>query len=144
MGEYEIVALSKECSAILQKKLPTKLKDPGSFTILCAIGNAIFERALCYLGASINLMPWLIFKKWNLGETRSTTITLQLENSSLTHPCGIIEDVLVKMDKFIFPVDFIILDMEEDKEVPINLGRPFLATGRVMIEVQKGELRLRV
>ena len=65
-------------------------------------------------------------------------------NRSLTHPRDIIEDVLVKVDKFIFPVDFIILDMQENKEVPIILGRPFLATGRAMIDVQKGELRLRV
>ena len=89
-------------------------------------------------------MPWSIFKKLKLGEAHPTTITLQLADRSLTHLCGIIEDVLVKVDKFIFPTDFIILDMQEDKEVPIILGRPFLATRRVMIDVQKGELRLRV
>ena len=89
-------------------------------------------------------MPWSIFKKLKLGEANPTTITLQLADRSLTHLCGIIEDVLVKVDKFIFPTDFIILDMQEDKEVPIILGRPFLATRRVMIDVQKGELRLRV
>ena len=103
LGDYETVVLSKECSAILQKKLPPKLKDPGSFIISCAIGNAVFERALCDLGASINLMLWSIFKKLKLGEARSTTITLQLADRSLTHPCGIIEDVLIKVDKFIFP-----------------------------------------
>ena len=63
LGDYEIVALSKKCSAILQKKLPPKLKDPSSFTILYAIGNSVFEKAICDLGDSINLMPWLIFKK---------------------------------------------------------------------------------
>ena len=89
-------------------------------------------------------MPMSIFKKLNLGEARPTTVTLELANRSLTHPCGIIKDVLVKVDKFIFLVDFIILDMEEDKEVPIILGRPFLAMGRALIDVQKGELRLRV
>ena len=73
-----------------------------------------------------------------------TIVTLQLADRSLTHLRGIIEDVLVKVDKFIFPADFIILDMQEDKEVPIILGRPFLATGRAMIDMQKGELRLRV
>ena len=144
LGDYETVALSEECSAILKKKLPPKLKDPSSFTIPCVIGNALFERALCDLGASINLMPWSIFKKLNLGEARPTTVTLQLADWSLTHPRGIIEDVLVKVDKFIFLTDFIILDMQEDKEVPINLGRPFLATRRAMIDVQKCELRLRV
>ena len=144
LGEYETVTMSEECSAILQKKLPTQFKDPSSFTIPYAIGNAIFERALCDLGASINLMPWSIFKKLKLGEARSTTITLQLADRSLAHPRGIIEDVLVKVDTFIFPTDFIILDVQEDKEVLIILGRPFLATGRAMIDVQKGELGLRV
>ncbi|XP_039144038.1 uncharacterized protein LOC120281228 [Dioscorea cayenensis subsp. rotundata] len=144
LKDYETVALTEECSAILQKKLPPKLKDPGSFTIPCSIGNVVFERALCDLGASINLMPLSIFKKLNLGEARPTTVTLQLADRSLKHPRGVIEDVLVKIDKFIFPTDFIVLDMEEDKDIPILLGRPFLATGRALIDVQKGELCLRV
>ena len=144
LADFETVNLTEECSAILQRKLPQKLKDPGSFTIPCTIGNAIFERALCDLGASINLMPLSIFKRLGLGEARPTTVTLQLADRSLKHPRGIIEDVLVKVDKFIFPVDFIVLDMEEDKEIPIILGRPFLATGRAMIDVQRGELKLRV
>ena len=96
LGDYEIVTLSEECSSILQKKLPPKLKELDSFTIPCAIGNAVFERALCDLGVSINLMSWSIFKKIKLGESRPTTVTLQLVDRSLTHPCGIIEDVLVK------------------------------------------------
>ena len=144
LADFETVNLTEECSAILQRKLPQKLKDPGSFTIPCTIGNAIFERALCDLGASINLMPLSIFKRLGLGEARPTTVTLQLADRSLKHPRGIIEDVLVKVDKFIFPADFIVLDMEEDKEIPIILGRPFLATGRAMIDVQRGELKLRV
>ena len=141
---FDTVNLTEECSAILQRKLPQKLKDPGSFTIPCTIGNAIFERALCDLGASINLMPLSIFKRLGLGEARPTIVTLQLADRSLKHPRGVIEDVLVKVDKFIFPADFIVLDMEEDKEIPIILGRPFLATGRAMIDVQRGELKLRV
>ena len=144
LADFETVNLTEERSAILQRKLPQKLKDPGSFTIPCTIGNAIFERALCDLGASINLMPLSIFKLLGLGEARPTTVTLQLADRSLKHPRGIIEDVLVKVDKFIFPADFIVLDMEEDKEIPIILGRPFLATGRAMIDVQRGELKLRV
>ena len=144
LADFETVNLTEECSAILQRKLPQKLKDPGSFTIPCTIGNAIFERALCDLGASINLMPLSIFKCLGLGEARPTTVTLQLADRSLKHPRGIIEDVLVKVDKFIFPADFIVLDMEEDKEIPIILGRPFLATGRAMIDVQRDELKLRV
>ena len=89
-------------------------------------------------------MPLSIFRRLGLGEARSTTITLQLVDRSLKHPKGVIEVVLVKVDKFIFPTDFIVLDMEEDKEIPIILGRPFLATGRAMIDVQRGKLKLRV
>ena len=89
-------------------------------------------------------MPLSIFKRLGLGEARPTTVTLQLADRTLKHPRGVIEDVLVKVDKFIFPVDFIVLDMEEDKEIPIILGKPFLATGMAMIDVQKGELKLRV
>ena len=89
-------------------------------------------------------MPLSIFRRLGLGEARPTTVTLQLADRSLKHPKGVIKDVLVKVDKFIFPADFIVLDMEEDKEIPIILGRPFLTTGRAMIDVQKGELKLRV
>ena len=144
LSEFETVNLTEECNAILQRKLLKKLKDLSSFTIPYKIGNSIFERALCDLGASINLMPLSIFRRLGLGEARPTTITLQLADRSLKHPRGVIEDVLVKVDKFIFPIDFIVLDMEEDKEIPIILGRPFLVTGRAMIYVQKGELKLRV
>ena len=139
---YDTITLSKECSAILQNKLPPKHKDPGSFTIPCSIGNVVFERALCDMGASINLMSLSIFRKLGLGEARSKTMTLQLADGSFNHLRGIIEDVLIKVNKFIFLVDFIILDMKEDKEIPIILGRPYLATGRALIDVQKGELML--
>ena len=89
-------------------------------------------------------MPLSIFRRLGLGEARPTTVTLQLADRSLKHPRGVIEDVLVKVDKFIFPTDFIVLDMEEDEEIPIIFGIPFLATGRAMIDVKKGELKLRV
>ncbi|KAL5572381.1 hypothetical protein UlMin_021978 [Ulmus minor] len=83
-------------------------------------------------------------KKLGLGEVKPTTVSLQLADRSIKHPRGIIEDVLVKVDKFIFPADFIVLDMEEDREVPLILGRPFLATGRTLIDVHQGKLILRV
>ncbi|KAL5549220.1 hypothetical protein UlMin_004451 [Ulmus minor] len=143
-GEFKTVALTRECSVVLQNKLPPKLKDPGSFAIPCSIGNRYFGKTLCDLGASINLMPMSIFKKLGIGEARPTTVLLQLADRSIAHPEGKIEDVLVKVDKFIFPVDFIVLDYEADLEVPIILGRPFLATGRTLIDVQKGELTMRV
>ena len=129
LSDFETVNLTEECSVILQRKLPQKLKNLSSFTIPCKTGNSIFERALCDLGASINLMPLSIFRWLGLGEARPTIVTLQLADRSLKHPRGVIEDVLVKVDRFIFPVDFIVLDMEEDCEIPIILGRSFLATG---------------
>ncbi|KAM6558927.1 hypothetical protein CsatA_028166 [Cannabis sativa] len=96
LEEFEMVALTEEFSAVLQKKLPPKLKDPGSFNIPCSIGGSIQTKALCDLGASINLMPLSMFKRLKLGEAKPTTVTLQMADRSLTHPRGIIEDVLVK------------------------------------------------
>ena len=90
-SDYEIFALSKEGSDILKRKFPLKLNDLGSFTIPCSIGSSIFEKALCDLGAGINLMPSSIFRKLGLGEANPTTINLQLEDRSLTHPQGISE-----------------------------------------------------
>ena len=144
LEEYRTIALTEEYSAILQKKLPPELQDPGSFSIPFSIGNRVSGKALCDLGASINLMPLSMFKRLKLGEPKSTTVSLQLADRSYQHPRGIIENVLVKVGKFVLPVDFVILDMEEDDSVPIILGRPFLATGKAQINVQEGELKLRV
>ena len=144
LEEHETVMLTEESSAILQKKLPPKLKDPRSCIIPCTIGKSYFDRALCDLGASINLMPLSVFRKLGLGEVKLTTISLQLADRSIKYPRGVIEDVLVKVDKFIFPADFIVLDMDVDKEIPLILGQPFHATGRTLIDVQQGKLVLRV
>ena len=144
LGEFERMNLTKEYSAILQRKFPQKLKDPRSFTIPCTIINSFFKRALCDLGASINLMSFSVFRKFGLGEVTPSTISLQLASRSPTYPRGVIEDVLVKVDKFIFPVDFVVLDMKEDHDVSLILGRPFLATGKAFIDVHRGELTLRV
>ncbi|XP_038902297.1 uncharacterized protein LOC120088932 [Benincasa hispida] len=144
IGENETVALTYECSALFQNNILTKMKDPGSFTLPYSIGGKKVRNALCDLGASINLMPLSIFKKLNIGNARPTTITLQLANRLITHPEGKIEDVLVQVDKFIFPADFIILVYEADVKVPIILGRRFLAIRRALIDVQKGELTIRV
>ncbi|XP_073285458.1 uncharacterized protein [Primulina huaijiensis] len=142
--DFETVKLSEECSAILQNKLPPKAKDPGSFSIPCTIGSSFFGKALCDLGASINLMPYSCFEKLGIGEVKPTTLSLQLADRSIKYPRGVVEDVLVKVDKFIFPVDFVVLDMEEDREIPLILGRPFLATVKALIDVHKGELVLRL
>ncbi|CAJ2663201.1 unnamed protein product [Trifolium pratense] len=143
LKDDENIALSEECSAILQRKLPPKLKDPGSFTIPCSIGELKIGRALCDLGASINLMPLSMMKKLKCGEPKPTRMTLTLADRSVTYPYGVLEDVLVKVNDLLFPADFVILDMDEDSEVPLLLGRPFLATGRALIDVELGELMLR-
>ncbi|XP_061366855.1 uncharacterized protein LOC133309991 [Gastrolobium bilobum] len=133
LKECETVTLTEECSAIIQKKLPPKLEDPGSFSIPIEIGNIDVGKALCDLGASINLMPLSICKALGIHELKPTKVSLQLADRSTRRPDGVIEDVLVKIDKFIFPADFVILDMQEDAEIPLLLGRPFLATARAMI-----------
>ena len=130
LEEYGTITLTEECSTILQKKLPPKLQDSGSIAIPFSIGNRVSGKALCDLGASINLMSLSMFKRLRLGEPKSTTISQQLADRSYQHPQGIIENVLIKVGKFIFPVDFVILDMEENDTVPIILGQPFLATGK--------------
>ncbi|XP_061346332.1 uncharacterized protein LOC133291987, partial [Gastrolobium bilobum] len=144
LKECETVTLTEECSAIIQKKLPPKLEDPGSFSIPIEIGNIDVGKALCDLGASINLMPLSICKALGIHELKPTKVSLQLADRSTRRPDGVIEDVLVKIDKFIFPADFVILDMQEDAEIPLLLGRPFLATARAMIDVEQGKLMLRV
>ncbi|XP_075076377.1 uncharacterized protein LOC142163028 [Nicotiana tabacum] len=115
-----------------------------SFTIPCTVGGSHFEKALCDSGASINLMPFSIFRKLELGEMKDTCVSLQLIDQSTKRPKGIIKNVLVRVDKFVFPVDFIVLEMEENIEVPLILGRPFLATGRSIIDVHQGQLIFRV
>jgi hypothetical protein len=144
IGEFETVALTQECSQMVQGKIPPKLKDPGTFTIPCSIADVYVGKALCDLGASINLMPLFIFKKLGIWDARPTTVTLQLPDISLFYPQGTIEDVLVRVDKFVFPADFIIMNFTADEETLVLLGRPFLATGRTLIDVEKGELTLRV
>ena len=120
------------------------MKDPGSFTIPRSIGKYEFKEALCDSGSSINVMPLSVIQRLSLGEHTSTSITLQMTDKSMAQPEGVLEDVLVKVGKFIFLVDFVVIKMEEDTQVPLLLRRPFLATGAALIDVQKGELTLRV
>ena len=143
IAEEGIVNLTATCSAVIQQKLPAKMKDPGSFTIPCSIGKYEFKKTLCDSGASINLMPLSVVQRMSLGELTPTTITLQMADKSMAQQEGVLEYVLVKVGKFIFLVDFVIMKMEEDTQVPLLLGRPFLATGAALIDMQKGELTLR-
>jgi hypothetical protein len=104
--------LTEQVSSILQCKLPIKYKDLGCPTISCMIGVNQIERALLDLRASVNLLPYSVYLQLGLGELKSTSMTLQLADRSVKRPRGIIEDVLIKVDKFYFPVDFIVIDME--------------------------------
>ncbi|XP_057988924.1 uncharacterized protein LOC131171997 [Hevea brasiliensis] len=144
LEDYEIVALTEKCSALLQNKLPPKLKDPGSFSIPCHIRETSIERALCDLGASVSLMPLSICEKLKVGDLKPTTISLRLVVRSIKYPVGILENVPLKVGKFFILVDFIVLEMEEDVRTPIILGRPFLATAGANIDVKNGKLKLTV
>ncbi|XP_057719591.1 uncharacterized protein LOC130934020 [Arachis stenosperma] len=123
----ETIVLIEECSTIIQKKLPQKLKDTGSFQIPCIIGDITIEKALM-----------------KIEEAKPTRMTLHLADRTFKFPHGVVEDLLVKVGEFIFPADFVVLDMEEEANTSIILGRPFLATVGAIIDVHKGELVLRL
>ncbi|KAL4353333.1 hypothetical protein GQ457_06G014240 [Hibiscus cannabinus] len=142
--EFETAAGTETCLALMHNKVQAKKTDPGSFTIDCLIGHNYPTKALCDPGASINLMPKSVFQKLGIGEATPTTIMLQLADHSYVQPEGKIEDILVQVDKFIFPADFLILDCEANIDAPIILGRPFLATGRVLFDFGEEELIFRV
>ncbi|XP_050895372.1 uncharacterized protein LOC127101990 [Lathyrus oleraceus] len=117
-------------------KIPIKKKDRGSVTIPCTIGDRSFNKALIDLGASVSLMSLSIYKKLGIGDVQDTRMTLQFVDLSVKKPYGIVEDVLVRIDKFVFLVDFIILEMSEDEEIPLIIGRPFLETGICSINIE--------
>ncbi|GKD51694.1 putative reverse transcriptase domain-containing protein, partial [Tanacetum coccineum] len=116
-------------------EIPLKEKELGSFTIPCVIGQGGINKALADLGASISLMPYSMFLRLNLGESKPTRMYIELADKSTQIPRGIAENVIVKIDRFVFPVDFVVLDIKEDHKIPIILGRPFLDTAHAMIDV---------
>jgi hypothetical protein len=138
--------LTEQVSSILQCKLPIKYKDPGCPTIACMIGVSQINKALLDLGTSVNLLPYSVYLQLGLGELKLTTVTLQLADKSMKRPRGIIEDVLIKIDKFYFPVDFIVIDMElvHDvvNQIPVILGQPFLATANALINCRTGVMKI--
>jgi hypothetical protein len=138
--------LTKQVSSILQCKLPIKYKDPGCSTIAFMIGVSQINRALLDLGASVNLLPYSVYLRLGLGELKPTTVTLQLADRSMKRLRGIIEDVLIKIDKFYLPVDFIVIDTESVHDVvnqiPVILGRPFLATANTLINCRMGVMKI--
>ena len=144
IADEGVVSLTATCSAVIQKSLLAKMKDLSIFTIPYTIGKYEFKKVLCDSGANINLMPLSVVQRLSLGELTPIEITLQMADRSMAQLEGVLEDVLFKVGKFIFPLDFVVMKMEEDTQVPLLLGRPFLATGATVIDVQKGELTLRV
>ncbi|GKB42849.1 reverse transcriptase domain-containing protein [Tanacetum coccineum] len=136
--------LNENCSAVLLKKFPKKLGDPGKFLIPCDFPKLDECLALADLGASINLMPLSVWKELSLSELTPTRMTLELANRSVAYPVGVAKDVFVKVGKFHFSANFVVVDYDVDPRVPLILGRPFLRTARALIDVHSEELTLRV
>nr|GFA98385.1 reverse transcriptase domain-containing protein [Tanacetum cinerariifolium] len=127
--------LNENCSAVVLKKLPEKLGDPGRFLIPCDFTGLDNCLALADLGTSINLMPLSIWKKLRLHTLNDTKMVLELADRTISKPTGVAENVFVKVDKFYFPADFVILDFVADPRIPLILGRPFLSTAHTLIDV---------
>ncbi|KAK4717923.1 hypothetical protein R3W88_016261 [Solanum pinnatisectum] len=134
----------QHCSAIATRSLVQKKKDPGAITIPCTIGLLNFAKALCDLGASNNLMPLSIYKKLGLWDPKPTAMRLLMADRIVKRLIGVLQDVLVKLESFIFSADFVILDCEVDFKVSIILGRPFLATRRALVNMEKGQMKFRL
>ncbi|GJW21884.1 reverse transcriptase domain-containing protein [Tanacetum coccineum] len=129
--------LSDESSVMIQNKVPPKLGDPGSFLIPCNFNKTFSCNDLADLGASINLMPYSLYAKLSLKTLKPTKMSVRLADRSFQYPVGIAENMLVDVDKFTFLTDFVILEMEEDRKVPLILGRPFLHTADAVIRVKQ-------
>ncbi|GJY89511.1 reverse transcriptase domain-containing protein [Tanacetum coccineum] len=135
--------LNENCSAVVLKKLPEKLGDPGRFLIPCDFSEFDNCLALTDLGASINLIPLSIWKKLGLPGLNDTKMVLELDDRTISKPTGVAENVFVKVGKFYFPANFVVLDFIADPRVPLILGRPFLRTAHALIDVYEGEITLR-
>ncbi|GKD98223.1 reverse transcriptase domain-containing protein, partial [Tanacetum coccineum] len=144
LEEITITTVNAECSAIIMNKVPEKLEDPGKFLIPCALQELDRTSALADSGASINILPHSIYKQLGLGVLNPTRMTLVLANHSITHPMGIAEDVVVRVDGFTFLTVFVVVNFEPDLRVPIILGRPFLRIAKALIDLYEETLTLRV
>ena len=137
--------VSENVSAVLQKRMPPKCKDPGVFTVPCKLGNLYVPRAMLDLGASINVLPYSVYKSIGIGTLTKTGVIIQLADRSIVHPKGVLEDVLVQVNELVFPADFYVLDMGDDdhpSSSSILLGRPFLKIARTKIDVYNGTLSM--
>ncbi|XP_016546226.2 uncharacterized protein LOC107846320 [Capsicum annuum] len=141
---YEVVGGLHNYSIITSRSLVQKKSDPGAFTITCTIGTSRFSKALCDLGASINLIFLAVFKQLGLKPPKPVMMQLLMVYRIVKKPIGISFDVLVKVDNFIFLADFVVINYEVDFEMPIILGRLFLATSRVLVDMKRAELKFRL
>ena len=144
LEEVKATFLNAECSAIVQNKIPPKLEDPGSFLISCTFDRTFSCDALADLGASINLMPYSVYTKLSVGALKPTKMSIRLADHSFQYPLGIAENLQIQVGHMVFPIDFVILEMEEDTKVPLILGRPFLYTADAVIRVKDKEISLGV
>ncbi|GJR43740.1 reverse transcriptase domain-containing protein [Tanacetum coccineum] len=135
--------VNENCSAVILKKFPEKLGDPGRFLIPCDFPEMNECLALADLGASINLMPLSIWKELSLPALTKTRMILELADRTISTPTGIAEDVFVKVGTFFFPADFVVVDYVADPRAPLILGRPFLRTARALIDVHGEQMTLR-
>ncbi|GJU87706.1 reverse transcriptase domain-containing protein [Tanacetum coccineum] len=142
--QISVAFLSDESSTMIQNKVPPKLGDPGSFLIPCNFNKTFSCNALADLGASINFMPYSLYSKLSLETLKPTKMSVRLADRSFQYPVGIAENMLVKVGKFTFPADFVILEMKEDSKVPFILGRPFFHTADAVIQVKQKQLNLGV
>ncbi|XP_009604529.2 uncharacterized protein [Nicotiana tomentosiformis] len=142
--DLKTIKLTHTSSVFVSRPIAEKLSDPGSFIIPCTIGSYAFAKALCDLGAIINLMSLSIYKTLGIGRSRPISMKLQLADRTVKRPSSILDDVLVQVEKFVFQAYCIILDCKVDEEIPIIFGRPFLATGRALIDCEMGELKIRL
>ncbi|XP_050896361.1 uncharacterized protein LOC127103118 [Lathyrus oleraceus] len=133
-----------ECNSIAENKLAKKEKDPGSFSIPCVLGNHVIDKAFLDLGASVSLMPLAVCNRLNLGEMQPTRMSLQLADRYVKYPIGILEDILVRIGQLYVPTDFVVMDIKEDDEIPILLGRPFLSIDGAIIDVKRGKMNFEV
>lgn len=139
------VALNEKCSAIsLGRRIPSKKKDPGAVTILCTIKDRTFKKVLIDSGASVSLMTLFIYQRLGVGNSSDTKTNLNFADHSIKNTYRIVEDILVTIEELSFPVDFVIIDILEDKETPIILGRPFMQTSKCNFDIDHGTLTLKV
>ncbi|XP_024980831.1 uncharacterized protein LOC112517677 [Cynara cardunculus var. scolymus] len=141
----ENISMSQNVSAVLQKQLPPKCKDPGMFTIPCKVGNVSINQAMLDLGASINVMPYAIYSSLDVRPLKLTGVVIQLADRSIFYPKGVLEDVLVQVNELVFSADLYVIDMEEknaSKAEMLLLGKPFLKTSKTKIDVHSGSLTM--